>query len=813
MKTIHLFFHSCFLMLNIGVLPAQSLVHGQIQDRQGQALPFVNVQLLRAADSSLVMGSTTAAETARFVLEAVPPGNYLLSASMIGFKTSYTEGFQVDAAPADIDLGELWLEEDTYALDEVTVRARPPLVIQKMDRLVIHVAGSTLAAGGSVLDVLEDVPGIAIDRRNNTLSMQGKSGLIVLINGKASQLPAPALLQMLAGMSAGQLDKVELITTPGAKLDAAGNAGAVNIIMHASPEEGTNGGFSLALGYGFYEKPGGSFWLNHRRGALRTFADYSLLSDHLWQDAENQRELLADGRRTQTISYSERRAYRLSQNARAGLDWQVGRGTTFGLLLAGFHTNWQMDAYNHLTQQQDQVLNTRIDIENQETNKWRHMLANVNLRHHFGASSTLSIDLDRLYYDNSNPSTYRNQYRFFPELTEMTENLEVSKATPIRLWVVKADFSHAFDDRSSLDVGIKGTTSDLHNEVRVAQVLAGNSIIDSTLSGHHRLEESIAAAYLHYSRQVGRALRLQGGLRWEYSDSDLATEAGERLVRRRYHSFFPSFSISKSVADQNSWQLSYSRRVTRPGYTDMAPFILFMDPFTFFSGNTALRPAFTNVVQAGYQFAGKYLLGVSYSHERDHIVPWQVRVDPETNRQFNYAENIDKLHSYSLSLSAPLTLTNWWQVENHLQLTRQQLSTRFEGVAITFAGQYVHLRSSHSIQLSEGFSLEVSGFYRSPGLEGFGKVRAGGSVDVGVQKSFGEHGGKLRLSVDDLFWTNYYALRYEQQEAHLQQYFTYRDEARVLRLSYSRNFGNTHLKVADRRTTGSESEQKRVRGN
>jgi len=283
------------------------------------------------------------------------------------------------------------------------------------------------------------------------------------------------------------------------------------------------------------------------------------------------------------------------------------------------------------------------------------------------------------------------------------------------------------------------------------------------------------------------------------------------LVERRYGNLFPSIFLSRDLTKKSSLQLSYSRRITRPTYNDLAPFVYFINPYTFLSGNTNLKAAITDAVQVNYRFQESYLVSFSYSYDKNPIISWQMHVDPETNKSYARAENLQNSGTYSLNFSVPLKLTSWWQLQSNVMGVWQINKTIYEGKDFELAAGYVQLNMNQTFTLPHNFSAELSGFYVSKSPFGVAYIDPLGALNVGVQKKLNHEKGTFRLSVDDLFWTNWFTLINEQPALNMHTSFRGAfSEPRVVRLTFSRNFGNTKVKAATKRETSSEEERKRA---
>ena len=380
----------------------QSTIKGKITDRQ-QALPFATVLLLKL-DSVVVKGVMTE-NTGAFVFENIQPGRYFLSASMVGYVKFHSPLITVDK---DLVMPDIVLEESATALDEVSITANKPLFEQQTDRLVVNVASSITASGNTLLEVLQKSPGVVVNRQSNSIAMNGKTGVRIMINDKVVQLPLDAVVQMLDGMSASNVEKIELITTPAAKYDAEGNAGIIHVVMKSNEDLGTNGSFGLMLGYRGAETLGANFAINHRAKKVAWFVEYSWLRNHNWHTMAMARKSLGDGFSETVNDRSDRENWTTQQNLSAGFEWNPTTHSVLSLGVTAYRSDWELTAMafdeDHVTA--DSTRATRTNI--QESNVWQSATVGMTYQTKINSKSDLNVSVDYLYYHNDNPSHYDN---------------------------------------------------------------------------------------------------------------------------------------------------------------------------------------------------------------------------------------------------------------------------------------------------------------------------------------------------------------------------------------------------------------------
>lgn len=298
---------------------AQQTVTGNLQSANGQPLAQASVLLLNANDSSFVKGAI-ADPSGTYVFDQAGAGRYQVVASLVGYQTTYSSPFSLSGTGGTHRVDLLTIAPTTKQLGEVTVVAKKPPFEQQLDKLVVNVASVITSAGGSALDVLERSSGVRVDRQNGSISLGGRDGVMVMINGKLSRLPLDAVVQLLSGMNADNIATIELIANPTAKYDAEGNAGLINIVLKRNQDQGTNGSYAFMGGYGRYEKTSGSLSLNHNRGRVNLFSTVSYNYDYRWFDWVAIRTQRVQGELWRNHQFSDRYMRRYTGDFRVGAE-------------------------------------------------------------------------------------------------------------------------------------------------------------------------------------------------------------------------------------------------------------------------------------------------------------------------------------------------------------------------------------------------------------------------------------------------------------------------------------------------------------
>ncbi len=791
-------------------LQAQSVVYGTIEDAKNKPEQSANVLLMKSSDSLLVKGMVSDA-AGKYAFENIKPGRYFISATFTGMKQVYSKTFSINAISDRINVSVLHLDDSDLQLSAVTVATKKPMFEQKVDRMVINVKNSITDAGGTALDVLEKSPGVIVNRQNNTIAINGKNGVVVMINGRITYMPMDALVQMLAGMSAGNIEKIELITTPPAKYDAEGNAGYINIVLINNPNDGVNGSYFLTAGYGKRELPSAGINFNYRKGKINLYGTYSFTRDHSIQTGLTYTQIPNGQNILITNSFTNRNAVQQVNNLRLGMDYQIDSSTVLGIIAAGYDSHWSMRANNGSAIKTNDVLDTTITTVDNEINHWQNFTTNLNLQHTFKHGQVLYFDANYIYYKDDNPNSYFNHY--YKGSTEFLydEDLQSGKTTPITFNVFSLDFTTPLGKKITMEAGAKGSFSRFTNNVYVQNLDNNIWVIDSSLSANYLLKENIGAAYSSFTMNLNPTITIKAGLRYEYTYSNLGTEQTANIVNRKYGELFPTFYFSKKINDNNSINLSYSRRITRPTFNDLAPFTIFFDPKTFFTGNPALQPAIANSIQASYIYKN-YIFSLSYTHEDNTIESFQTqRVDSITNTVYLSAENFTYEQYVTASISLPLTINKWWTMQNNFISDWRQVNTVFNGSPVSLQLFDYDINTTQHFNLPKSFSLEFTGYYMSSSFFGSYKTDPIWEADAGIQKKFKNKKDNLRFAATDIFnsGSNYkFTEEIPIQNTVITGNLNFGLVA--FKLTWTHTFGNTALKDKREHTTGAEDELHRV---
>lgn len=803
---------SVFLsMLSVSVY-AQTEVRGSLTEASGKPVEFATVALYTAADSTLVKG-TVSDSLGRFVFQRVALGEYYVEASFVGYRPQRSQRFTLSLPHSRHELAPLMLVSTEQFLKTLTVTAKKPLVEQRIDRTVMNIENSILSEGNTALEVLEKAPGVTVDDDGN-ITLKGKQGATIMINGKLTYLSQKELATLLRGTSSSSLAKIEIITNPSAKYDAAGNSGIINIQLKKNERVGFNGNVYVNAARSRKNRYGAGLNLNYRSARLNVFGSYD-------QAYRGEKELLSYTRRFRDpgevspsrISYQNTVTDEPlhTHNFKAGIDYVLNPQNTLGLVVKG---NLGTYANNGNTSNLLQSISSQTISDARSTNtddsRWSNISYNLNYTRRFRKEGQeFTTDLD--YSGNGFQSHQLLDTRYLNEAGAFTGRRSTRRGdipSSTYVYVGKADYTHPLSDKAKLETGWKSSYVTVDNEVKYDTIAGANWVKDLSASNHFMYQETIHAGYLNFNREFGK-FSLQAGLRGEYTHTLGQQITSDSTVERKYFQLFPSVFLSQTLSEKHRLQFSYSRRIERPDYEDLNPFRFFRDPFLYYEGNPFLKPQLTHSLEVGHTFRNFLTTTINYSYTSD-VINWMMGQIDSTNTTFQGPQNLRSLMNYGISFSASQNPMPWWTTNNFFNVFRNEYKGDQKGGDLTNSITSFTVNSQNSIQLGNGTSMEVSGVYNSRSVYGVFRTRAYGMISAGIQKQVFNSQGTLKLMANDIFQgrKRVQTARYENLDLNTNIRF----DSRVITLSFSYRLGNQNVKMGSTRKSGADDVQNRVKG-
>lgn len=770
-------------------------------------LSLASVELLRGKDSSLVTTRVTnAAGLAMF--ENMPPGNYLCRITMVDHVTQYTGLLQVSIQQPENQAPAVVLQPVDAMLKAVTVAGRKSFIRQMADKTIVNVEASITSAGATVMEVLEKSPGVSVDRDGN-ISLKGRPNVLILIDGKPTYVSGSDLAGMLNSMSAAQVEQIEIMDNPPAKYDAAGNAGIINIKTKKNRQEGFNGSLTTGYTQGVYPKTNNNLLLNYRTGKFNVFLNYSLNAGSNFADLYALRSYYKEDGKTIDALLQQPTLFTgtaWNHTAKTGLDYSLSKKTTIGLVVTGMH-----HARTGKSRAPAQWMNAAggtdsvIISKSNSSVRFKNWGINLNARHVFNASQELTADLDFLGYRISNYQFFQNNLDAPGGYEEAIEGFLPSR---IRILSAKADYTQQVGSTLKLEGGWKSSRVTTDNNAGYFYRENNNWITDLGKTNHFLYTENIHAVYGNIEKQVGK-FTLQGGLRYEYTGYD-ATQLGNAIRKdssfsRRYNSLFPTAYISYKADTLHTFSLSAGRRIDRPAFQKLNPFVFVINKYTNQQGNPYFLPQYTWNIELTHQFRELLTTSVSYSRTSDYFS--QVFLT-DSNNTFIYTEgNVGSRENFGLSVSAQAEPLSWWSFSVQTDLVHKKING-FVWKAYDASITQLSINWNNQFRFKKGWAGELTGYYITRSQEDLQEVlEPTGQVSAGVSKQILKNKVTLKLSVRDIFYTQ--AMEGFTQFKQSGEYFKLTRDSRVVAFALTWRFGKP-AKGGTKRSGGAEDEIKRV---
>jgi hypothetical protein len=800
-------------------------VTGTVIDGSTKTIESATITLLRAKDSSVAKLSG-ADKTGKYEFDLVPEGKYIVSISATGHTKGFSETFEITSANSSVIVKTIELVPQAKTIGEVTVIAKKPLIEQKLDRTIVNVEASVTNVGASAMEVLEKSPGVSVDKDGN-ISLKGKQGVKVYIDGRPSYLSGTDLANLLRNMNASQLEQIEIMTNPPAKYDAAGNSGIINIKTKKTKQFGYNGSFSSTWSQGRYPKVSESLNFNYRKNKVNLFTNIGYSNRKNYQNLDIQRKFIESGTKlVKSLFDQESRIIEHGEsfNGKIGFDYFATKKTTLGAVVNGFYNPGTFsNSSNVYISNPSGILQSQTLARTNNERKWKNFSTNLNLRHVFDSTGKeLTMDADYLVYNSTDMQDLVNAYYNTVGVPTFTpDTLLGSLPQHIEIYSGKTDYSHPLKKGAKFEAGFKTSIVKTDNDGVYNNLIKNQPILDSGRSNHFIYKENVNAAYINYSRPLGKKWTGQFGLRVENTHSDGHSAGYEfnssqnkftyvnKYFKKDYTQLFPTAYLQYNLNEKNSFVLNYGRRINRPDYEDLNPFIHFLDRYTFEQGNPNLQPQFSHNIELSHTYKGFLTTTLNYSKTTD-IITEVLEQNTIKNETFVKKSNIASQRQYGVSVSAGGQIKKWWSGNIYINVYNNLYKGIVNNDYVSLGATTGQLNISNQFKLGKTWSAELGGFYQSAAFEGVFKIKGIGVMNMGVSKQVMKGKGTIRFSARDILYSQKASgtIVYSNIDAAFQQ----QRDSRQVALGFTYRFNKGKLKAGSgKRQGGASDEQGRVK--
>ncbi len=794
---------AAWMAFAFSVAHAQSL-RGRITDRENKPVEGASVYLF---NDTLLLKTALADTDGQFVFATSPGASYRLTVTQVGFVAQKLGPLRADT------LLRIVLLPDVTALQAITLTTRKPLVEQKIDRMVVNVDALVGAAGSTALDVLEKSPGVTVDQ-NGAIGLRGKGAVMIFIDDKPTYLSGSDLENYLRSLSAATIEQVELMTNPPAKYDAAGNGGVINIRLKRNKTKGFNGGLNLGYTQGKLARTSEGVNLTYRRNRLSLFSNLSYNRQNSFSDLDINRHFFTPGGTPTSDflqnSYSRRRAH--SVNGKVGLDYYLSERTTLGIGLTGLLNPGSSRALNvSRLLHGDGIIDSTIEAVNRENRRFTNSGLNLNYRRQFAAPGRAwTIDADYLRYRGENGQSFDNTGSL-PDGSVISHDLLVGDlSSAIGIYSLKTDYTHPASSGWKWETGAKGSLTRTDNAADYFLTNRSGTHPDYDKTNRFNYEEQLLASYLTTSKEKGR-ISIQAGLRFEYTRSkghQLGNvQKPDSTFSRGYAAVFPTAYLQyrlDSAGDQ-SLQLNYGRRIDRPYYEDLNPFVSPLDKFTYYSGNPYLRPSYTDNIELSHTWK-QITTTLSYSRTQNDMDETIRIVD---GVYYSSPGNLGRAVVKGLSVDAGIDATKWLNLHFSGRVMNIHTTSVFYTGTLNTQGTYFFVRPVALAKLPKAWSVQVDGGYQSDVTTAQFIASARGKFNMAVTKKLSPV-ATVSVVGNDLFYNFKNGGIINNLQNTRANYLNLSDTRTVV-LSLSYRFGKAIAGLRKHDSDGAESERNRVK--
>ncbi|MDQ1090073.1 outer membrane beta-barrel family protein [Siphonobacter sp. SORGH_AS_1065] len=786
----------------------QLSLKGQVLNPEQKPLAGATVRLRLTTDSVFnhVMSTDTAG---KFHFEPLKKGLYQTQVTMIGYQM-----YQATLTPDDKGQQTfLLLQPAEVTLNEVKVTTRKPLIEQRIDRVIVNVDAMASNAGGTVLEALEKAPGVVLDQ-NGSVSLKGKYATI-FIDDKPTYLAGVELENYLRSLPSSAIDQIELMTNPPARYDAAGNGGIINIRTKKNKVIGINGGLNLSYIQGRYTRTNNSANINYRRNKLNVFANATFSVANSYTDMDFYRHFMNTSGEPVSDFFQNSYTRRTGQSygTQLGADYYVSDRTTLGVNFTGLYrpSGQQVPVVSRFTNPQGRLDSTVLANNNQKA-LFKNAGINLNYRHTYGQEGRQwTVDLDYIRYTSTTDQSFDN-YTYNPDGALInTYLLNGSLPSAIHIYSAKTDYTHPLSNGLELSAGLKSSYTYTDNVADYFYTSNQVTAPDYDKINHFRYHENINAGYVNASREFKR-FSFQTGLRLENTFSNGHqlgnVQRPDSTFKRNYTSLFPTLYVQYKLDSSEIHQigLNYGRRIERPYYQDLNPFLSPLDKFTYYTGNPFLRPAFTNTVELSHTFKNRITTTLSYTLNRNQI---NETIEINNGTYFSRPGNVGRSTVKSISVDGNFDPFSWLNLHLYGEVTNIHTVSDFYTGPLNTKGTFYYLKPILTFKMGKDWSLQADGYYQSriTNVQFIAGVQK--RVNLSVVKKLSPS-ATIKLVINDALHS-YVNSGIINNLALTRAYYRNVADTRTAVLSFSYRFGKAISGQRKHETNGAESEQNRVK--
>lgn len=790
---------SFFVLCSYAAFAQQYSIGGIVQTSLRQPIRGATIALQNISNSKLHFANTTSDSTGYYLFNNLLPGNYLLTATHTGYRAAQSDTIIINTSVSNYTWHFILIADST-TLQEVTIKSKKQQIEIDKGKIVFNLQNMATTAGLTAFDALKKLPGVTIDQEENIL-LRGSSGVNVLIDGKMTYLSGRQLTNYLKGISAEDINKIELNLTPSAEYDAAGNAGIINIV----PKRNTKKGYALDLRTGVSK---GHYWMANENisGSYRakTFSVYGMfdfkMPRNLWKGMSG--NSIQNGNQPIHLQRQSESAYKpLYYSWRAGAEWQLFPKHKFSIDYDGYFDDWKA-RYSSVVTSVDQHLQPLSSIRSANVliEPYYYSALNVNYRYDIDSSGKkITAETHYVSYRNySDGVLTTNRYDAYGN---PTGNSIIRSHQPgfIKIKSVKTDAELPFK-KILFKAGLKYAEVENDNRYRFDSLHNGNYTEIGNMSNHFTYKERIAAAYISASKKIHKT-SIDAGIRLEYTKADGQTVNLDVANNWKYTNLFPGFSLEQQLTTTDKMTFSVSRRINRPSYSQLNPVRWYVDQYFYYSGNPNLLPEMAWVASVAYSFQHKYVVTINYGYNKNYINR-RLLTDSNSVSIKSQSANLGNMQRLDVMASVPLQPFSFWELQFLPNLSYMSYPVSQLTGEKTLSRWFASFALQQQFKLPAGFKADVSVQYHTTALRGIYVVRPYYYADIGLKRSVLKNKLDLQLTCSDIFNTMRY--RGKSQSDITDYYYNDKPDSRKIGITLHYHFGSDLVKSSGKKTDEQE---------
>lgn len=759
MKTLSMAVMAIGLCIACSAAKAQTIagkITGKIIDSTQQPLNAATISLRIVSKPKPVKYEVSATDGS-FLIDWQKTGTYTITVTAVGFVKYESAPFTIDSLNPQLDLPAIIMKKATVALAAVTVTSKKPFIEQRVDRTVVNVDAMINGAGSTALEVLEKAPGVRVDP-NGSITLKGQQGVAIYIDDRPSYLSGQQLQNYLQSLPATVLAQLEIMSNPPAKYDAAGNGGIINIKTVKEKMKGYNFGISSGIRVSKYTNTNNNLDFNYRSNKFNVFGTFSVGNRNNFNDIDIYRKYMDDYGNTTGTFMQNSFIHKFGGGYRSslGVDFFPSKKTTVGVLVSRLErypksTNRSLGTMYDKNHQPDSSLNSNND----EDGSFINNRINLSIKHDFSKNGpSLQTNFDYLEYNTNNDQVLTTGNYTSAGFLKSEDQLVGQLPSNIKIYAAKADYEQTIANQWKMETGAKISYTKTSNIANYYNVIAGSSEPDYDKTNHFMYEENINAAYMNINRMFNK-LTVQLGLRYEGTMSK-GHQLGNVMkpdssFNRSYNNLFPTLFLLYKLDTNSNHQLkfNYGRRIGRPYYQDLNPFISPLDKMTFYVGNPYLKPSFSSKYELGYIFKNRITTTINYSDTKNQV---NETIEISDQKYYSRPGNIGKTTSISIGVDAYFNPEPWLTFQLSGQMNFIRFKSSFYTGTLETKNQYYYTQALVQFKLKKNWTMQVDGNYTSKSKNAQFVFAGRGRVNYSVSKIVSSK-VTVKFNVTDVFLT------------------------------------------------------------